>query len=131
VVSKRAAILVADDHAAARRVIVELLSMKPEWRVCAEAADGEEAVSMAKASCPDVAILDVSMPRKSGLQAAAEMLEFCPNVIIVSQSLHEEELIVEKLKQLGIKGYVHKLRLASDLVPTVEAVLKGETRFTM
>lgn len=120
----------ADDHPGARRIIVNLLSTKPEWRVYAEASDGEEGVQFAKARCPDVAILDVSMPRKSGLQAAAEILGFCPNVIIVSQSLHEEELIVEKLKQLGIKGYVHKLRLVSDLVPTVEAVLKGETRFS-
>jgi DNA-binding NarL/FixJ family response regulator len=122
---KAAAILVADDHESARKAIVNLLSARPDWRVYAEAADGEEAVRLAKASCPDVAILDVSMPRKSGLQAAAEMLEICPNVIIVSQSLHEEELVVEKMKQLGIRGYVHKLRLVTDLVPTIEAVLKG------
>jgi DNA-binding NarL/FixJ family response regulator len=126
---KAAAILVADDHESARKAIVNLLSTRPDWRVYAEASDGEEAVRLAKASCPDVAILDVSMPRKSGLQAAAEMLEICPNVIIVSQSLHEEELVVEKMKQLGIRGYVHKLRLATDLVPTIEAVLKGESRF--
>jgi len=130
-VSISASILVADDHPAARRIIVKLLSGRPGWRVYAEASDGEEAVRLARASCPDVAILDVSMPRKSGLQAAAEMLEICPNVIIVSQSLHEEELIVDKLKELGIRGYVHKLRLASDLVATVEAVLKGEIRFSM
>jgi DNA-binding NarL/FixJ family response regulator len=123
---RAAAILVADDHESARKAIVNLLST---WRVYVEASDGEEAVRLAKASCPDVAILDVSMPRKSGLQAAAEMLEICPNVIIVSQSLHGEELVVEKMKQLGIRGYVHKLRLATDLVPTIEAVLKGETRF--
>jgi DNA-binding NarL/FixJ family response regulator len=123
---RAAAILVADDHESARKAIVNLLST---WRVYVEASDGEEAVRLAKASCPDVAILDVSMPPKSGLQAAAEMLEICPNVIIVSQSLHGEELVVEKMKQLGIRGYVHKLRLATDLVPTIEAVLKGETRF--
>jgi DNA-binding NarL/FixJ family response regulator len=89
---RAAAILVADDHESARKAIVNLLST---WRVYVEASDGEEAVRLAKASCPDVAILDVSMPRKSGLQAAAEMLEICPNVIIVSQSLHGEELVVE------------------------------------
>jgi DNA-binding NarL/FixJ family response regulator len=126
-----AEILVADDHPAARRIIVSLPSVRPEWRVYAEAVDGEEAVAFAKASCPDIAILDVSMPKKNGLEAAAEIIKFCPNVIIVSQSLHEEELVVAKLKRLGIKGFVHKLRLVSDLVPTVEAVLRGETRFSM
>jgi DNA-binding NarL/FixJ family response regulator len=122
-------ILVADDHKMARQMIVDILSTRADWQVCAQAEDGEEAVRLAKTTCPDLAILDISMPRKNGIEAAKELLEFCPNVIIVSQSLHGEKLLMQHLKQIGVKGFVSKLRIGTELIPTLEAVLKGETRF--
>jgi two-component system, NarL family, response regulator NreC len=122
-------ILIADDNAIARRLIIGILSQNPDWQICGEASDGVEAVQIAKKSCPDVAILDISMPRKNGIEAAKELIQVCPNVIIVGQSLHDEQILVELLKQIGVKGFVPKLRLVSQLVPTVEAVLKGEMRF--
>jgi DNA-binding NarL/FixJ family response regulator len=122
-------ILVADDQKMVRQMIVDILSARADWEICAQAEDGEEAVRLAKKSCPDLAILDISMPRKNGIEAAKELLEFCPNVIIVSQSMHEEKLLVEHLKQIGVKGFVPKLRIRTDLIPTLEAVLQGQTRF--
>jgi DNA-binding NarL/FixJ family response regulator len=122
-------ILVADDHETARLLIKTLLSRRPDWKVCAEAADGQEAVELAKKSCPDLAILDIQMPRLNGIEAAKEILQYCPSTIIVSDSLHDASLFAEKLQDIGVKGFVYKPRMSTDLVPTVEAVLNGGTRF--
>jgi DNA-binding NarL/FixJ family response regulator len=122
-------ILVADDHGTVRLLIRTLLSQRPEWKICAEAADGQEAVEIAKKSCPDLAILDVQMPRLNGIEAAKEILRYCPSTIILSDSLHDVSLFAGILQDTGIKGFVYKPRMERDLVPTVEAVLNGETRF--
>ena len=95
----------------------------------AEAADGEEAVELAKKSCPDLAILDIQMPRKNGIEAAKEILRQCPTTIILSDSLHDVNFFADKLQEVGVKGFVFKPRMDRDLIPTVEAVLNGETRF--
>lgn len=122
-------ILVADDHETARLLIRTLLSKRPEWKVYAEAADGEEAVELARKSCPDLAILDIQMPRKNGIEAAREILRECPGTIILSESLHDVNFFADKLQEVGVKGFVFKPRMEKDLIPTVEAVLNGETRF--
>jgi DNA-binding NarL/FixJ family response regulator len=90
--------------------------------------DGQQAV-VAEIYCPDVAIVDVQMPQLNGLEAARLILERCPTAIVVSDSLHDVNPFVEQLKEIGVKGFVDKSRLGTDLLPTVEAVLKGETRF--
>lgn len=122
-------ILVADDHEAARVQIRILLSVKPEWTICAEAADGQEAVDIARKACPDPAILDIQMPRLNGIEAAREILRYCPNTIILSDSLHDVELVSRELKEAGVRGFVQKVRIGTDLIPTVEAVLNGKTCF--
>jgi DNA-binding NarL/FixJ family response regulator len=122
-------ILVADDHEIVRLLIRTILSQKPEWKICAEAVDGQEAVEIAKKSCPDLAILDVQMPRLNGIEAAKEILRYCPSTIILSDSLHDVSLFAGILQDTGIKGFLYKPRMERDLVPTVEAVLKGESRF--
>jgi DNA-binding NarL/FixJ family response regulator len=124
----RIQILIADDHETMRRILVGLISRRPEWELCAEATDGQQAVDFAKIFCPDVAILDVQMPRLSGLEAARQILRHCPNAIIVSDSIHDVDLFVDQLKEIGVKGFVDKNRLGTDLLPTIEAVLKGGTR---
>jgi DNA-binding NarL/FixJ family response regulator len=128
-IHKRTQILIADDHELTRRILANLISQRPEWELCAEAVDGQEAVEFADIHCPDVAILDMQMPRLNGLEAARLILENCPDAIVISDSLHDMNLFVEQLKEIGVKGFVDKRRLGTDLLPTVEAVLKGETRF--
>jgi DNA-binding NarL/FixJ family response regulator len=122
-------ILVADDHETARLLIRNVLSKRPDWEVYAEAADGQEAVELAKRTCPDLAILDVQMPRMNGIEAAIEILRECPSAIILSDSQHDVNFFADKLQDIGVKGFVFKPRLDEDLIPTVEAVLNGETRF--
>lgn len=69
------------------------------------------------------------MPRLNGIEAAKEILRYCPSTIILSDSVHDVSLFAGILQDTGIKGFVYKPRMERDLLPTVEAVLKGETRF--
>jgi DNA-binding NarL/FixJ family response regulator len=124
-----AKILLVDDSAPVRAAIRRLLSERPEWNICAEAGDGEEAVEKARLECPDLAILDIEMPRKNGIQAAREILKFCPQTIVISDSIHDAAILLAQLKAVGVRGFVPKDRLASDLIPTIRAVLEGGTLF--
>jgi DNA-binding NarL/FixJ family response regulator len=126
---ERKQILIADDDPAMRRIIVELISRRTDWELCAEAADGRQAVEFAKSFCPDVAILDIQMPHLDGIEAARQILRHCPNTIVVSDSCHDTQLFSGLIKAVGIRGFVSKDRLGTDLLPTVEAVLKGEVCF--
>jgi DNA-binding NarL/FixJ family response regulator len=128
---RRIQILVADDHQTMRRIVAGLISRRPEWELCAEAADGQQAVDLSRILCPDVAILDVQMPRLNGLEAARQILRHCPDAIVVSDSIHNVDLFVDQLKEIGVKGFVDKNRLGNDLLPTIEAVLRGEIRFPL
>ena len=126
---KRIQILIADDQEPIRRILASLISQRPEWELCAVGADGQEAVEFAKILCPDVAILDIQMPRLNGLDAAKEILRHCPNAIIVSDSVHDMNLFVGNLRKIGVKGFVDKLWLGTELLSTVDAVLNGDTHF--
>jgi DNA-binding NarL/FixJ family response regulator len=124
---RRTQILIADDHKTTRLRVAALLSHRLDWEVCGQAADGQEAVDIAKKFLPDLAVLDVQMPRLNGIEAAKAILRYCPHAIIVSA--HDVNLFAGQLKELGVKGFVDKLYLGTDLVSAVEAVLNGETSF--
>jgi DNA-binding NarL/FixJ family response regulator len=114
----RTKILVADDNKNIRTGIASILAQRDDWRVFAEAADGKEAVEIAATSCPDIATLHVTMPRMNDIEAARELVKYCPNVVIVSQSLHGYAQVVDQLKKIGAMGFVHKLKLATESIPT-------------
>jgi CheY-like chemotaxis protein len=80
----RTQILIADDHETTRLQLAALLSHRLDWEVCGLAADGQEAVDIAKKFFPDLAVLDVQMPRLNGIEAARAILRYCPHAIIVS-----------------------------------------------
>jgi len=90
-----------------------------------QAADGAEAVEKAKAECPGVAVQDVQMPELDGIQAAQQILAVCPRTAVLAISLHEPQPLLEKLKQIGVRGFVPKRRIGSELVPAIKTILKG------
>ena len=122
----RTRVLIADDHAVVRRGLRMVLDAAPDLHVVAEAGDGLEAVDTALREDIDLAVLDVAMPRRTGLQAARELHRRRPEIRIVMLSMHDiEEYCFQALKA-GASGYVLKTVADRDLVQACRAVMRGE-----
>jgi DNA-binding NarL/FixJ family response regulator len=119
-------ILLADDHAMVRRGLRMVLDAEPDLEVVAEAGDGAEAVEIALAEKPDLAILDVSMPRLTGLQAAQEMSRRVPGLRVLMLSMHDNERYFFEALRAGASGYVLKASADRDLVEACRATMRGE-----
>jgi DNA-binding NarL/FixJ family response regulator len=119
-------VLVADDHPIVRRGVRELLDSESDFRVVADAADGAEAVRRALEDDIDLAILDVAMPRLTGLQAAQELTERRPALRLLVLSMHENEQFVFEALRAGASGYVLKTAADRDLVEACRAAMRGE-----
>ena len=116
-------ILIADDHELVRQGLRALLAARPAWEVCGEAADGVEAIEKAAQLQPDIVLLDVSMPRLNGLQAALAIRRESPasNIVIVSQ--HDPAEMLPSALQAGACGYVSKSDIGSNLLSTIESIV--------
>jgi DNA-binding NarL/FixJ family response regulator len=123
-------ILVADDHGIVRAGIRLLLERQNDLEVVAEAADGVEAVEQALAVRPDLCILDVGMPRLTGLQAAREIRSHLPSARVLMLSMHDDEHYLFEALKAGASGYVLKREADQDLVGAIRAVGKGEAFLT-
>ena len=123
-------ILVADDHGIVRAGIRLLLERQTDLEVVAEAADGVEAVEQALAVRPDLCILDVGMPRLTGLQAAREIRSHLPNARVLMLSMHDDEHYLFEALKAGASGYVLKREADQDLVGAIRAVGSGEAFLT-
>ena len=122
----KARILLADDHAVVRRGLRLVLEAQPDLGVVAEAGDGIEAVQKALADDVDLAILDITMPRLTGLHAARELRRRRPAVRILMLSMHENERYLYEALKVGACGYVLKTVADRDLVEACRAALRGE-----
>ena len=123
-------ILIADDHAAVREGVRALLQSHDESAVCCEASNGVDAVQVALDEHPDVAIIDLAMPRMNGIEAARRIMEKNPDIPVVILSMHEEfSAQLDALKQMGIKGFVPKSQSGRQLIQAIEAVTRGGTYF--
>ena len=119
-------ILVADDHAVVREGLKQLLAGQPDMDVVGEAQDGQEALEKAKALRPDVTLLDIAMPRLSGLDAVRLIKEAVPETQIVVLSMYEKEAFVHQVFNSGALGYVLKAASSSDVIEAVRAAHRGE-----
>ena len=120
-------VLVADDHAVVRRGLVLLLDREPDFAVVAEAADGAEAVEKALAEEVGLVILDVAMPRLSGLQAARELARRRPGLRMVMLSMYDNEQFLFEALRAGASGYVLKSGADRDIVDACRAAVRGES----
>jgi DNA-binding NarL/FixJ family response regulator len=123
-----ARLLIADDHAMVRRGLRMILDAEPDLRVVAEAGDGAEAVALARDGDLDLdlAVLDVSMPRMTGLQATAELAAIRPDLRVLMLSMHDNEQYLFEALKAGASGYVLKSAADRDLVEGCRAALRGE-----
>jgi DNA-binding NarL/FixJ family response regulator len=122
-------ILLADDHALVRIGLRMVLDAQPDLEVVAEAGDGVEAVSSAMAQDVDLAILDISMPRMTGLQAAHELRRHRPGLRVLILSMHESEQYLYDALEAGASGYVLKTVADRELVEACRAAMRGEPFF--
>ena len=120
-------ILIADDFPIVRSGLRKVLDAKADLEVVAEAEDGQEAVERALEHDVDLVILDVSMPRLTGIQAAAELHRRKPEVKIVMLSMHDSEQILFEALKAGASGYVLKSGADTDIVDAVRAAMRGES----
>ncbi len=119
-------ILLADDHAVVRKGLRMVLDAEPDLEVVAEASDGSEALERALAEDVHLAILDVSMPRLTGIQAARELARRRPELRILILSMHDNERYFFEALRAGASGYVLKAAADRDLVEACRATMRGE-----
>jgi DNA-binding NarL/FixJ family response regulator len=120
-------ILIADDHPIVRSGLRKVLDAKPDMEVVAEAEDGAEAVDKALKEDVHLAILDVSMPRKTGIQAAAELHKRKPELRVLILSMHDSEQFLFEALKAGASGYVLKSGADTDIVEAVRAAMRGDS----
>lgn len=125
-----ARLLIADDHGVVRSGLRLLLDKQEDMHVVAEAGDGAEAVALALRERPDLCILDVSMPKLTGLQAAREIRAQDPGIAVLMLSMHDDERYLFEALKAGAGGYVLKMEADTALVDAVRAVLRGEPFLT-
>jgi DNA-binding NarL/FixJ family response regulator len=127
--STQARILIADDHYIVRQGVRSILTARPEWEVCGEAASGQEAVEAAMSQRPDVIVMDITMPGMNGLEASRRINNMDLGAAIIVLTMHEFAALSKDIRRTGAKGYVQKARAARDLVEAIDAVLHGRTFF--
>ena len=120
-------VLIADDHGIVRSGLRMLIERQGDMSVVAEADDGVDALELTQAERPDVAVLDVSMPRMTGLQAAREIRAYSPDTRVLLLSMHDEERYFFEGLEAGAAGYVLKRAADTDLIDALRTVAAGRT----
>lgn len=122
-------ILIADDHVLVRQGLKALLSSHAGWLVCAEAANGREAIIQAQKHRPDIAVMDISMPELNGLEAIRSISKMLPKTEFVVLSVHYSEQLVKEVIEAGAHAYVLKSDADRDIVRAVEALANHRSLF--
>lgn len=120
-------ILIADDHAVVREGTRRILEQEPDMEVVGEAGDGEETVTMATSLKPDVAIVDISMPKMDGIEATKKIKAVSPSVNVLILSAYDDDQFIFSLLEAGAAGYLLKSIRSRELLDAVRAVYSGES----
>jgi len=120
-------ILIADDHAVVREGTRQILEREPDLKVVDEAADGEEAVRMAGSCKPDVAIVDIAMPKVDGIEVTRQIKALYPDIAVLILTAYDDDQFVFSLLEAGAAGYLLKSVRGHELIDAVRAVYAGES----
>jgi DNA-binding NarL/FixJ family response regulator len=126
---KNLRVLVADDHEIVRKGLCSIL-LEQGWEVVGEAANGREAVEKAKYLCPDVIVIDISMPELNGLEATRQILKSDIASKVLVLSMHQSDSLIRGVFEAGARGYLLKSDSCRDLAAAVEAISGNKTHFT-
>ena len=123
-------VLIVDDHEIVREGISQLIARsRPEWLICGQASNGEQAIELVQTLTPDVVILDISMPKINGLQVAAKIAAMQLRCRVLMFTMHESERLARDVRAAGAQGLVLKSQAARDLIRAMDHLLAGETFF--
>ncbi|WP_447973683.1 response regulator [Nitrospira sp. Kam-Ns4a] len=124
---ERIKVLIADDHRVVREGLAAILKTKENIQVVGEAQDGQEAVEKARALMPDVILMDVSMPRMSGVEATRIIKREFPHIGVVALTMYEEQQYIFDLVRAGATGYLLKDTDSAQIVAAIRAIYRGES----
>jgi len=122
-------ILVVDDHEVVRQGIRTILLSRPDWEICGEAVNGQEAIKLAEELRPDAIIMDITMPVMSGLEAARQITRNQNSAPILIFTMHESRSLADSVRETGARGFVFKSRAAQDLIHALDVLLQNGTYF--
>jgi len=120
-------IVIADDHAIIREGIKSVLAGHSQYRICAEAANGQEALDLAEKHKPDVLLLDISMPKLSGLDIIERIKRLSPGTKVIVITVHQMGAYVLKALRHGVSGYINKENVVEELMPALARLDSGKT----
>ena len=120
-------VLLADDHAMLREGLAMLINAQDDMEVVGQAANGREAVELAKTLSPDIVVMDVSMPELGGVEASEMIRDSCPDVRVLALTRHADQGYLRRLLQAGASGYVLKKSAADALINALRVVADGGT----
>jgi two-component system NarL family response regulator len=123
-------VLVADDHALFRRGLQMVLEQEPDIELVGEASDGAEAVAKAQELMPDVILMDVRMPKRSGIEAAGQIKDLLPHVKILMLTISDEEADLYEAIKAGASGYLLKEIPIEEVADAVRSVWAGQSRIS-
>jgi len=123
-------VILADDHSVMRRGLRLILEQQADFEVLGEARDGREAVNLAAALHPDVAVLDITMPNMNVIEAARQITEKQPHVAVVVLSMHADESYVLRALKAGARGYLLKESPESDFISAIRSASEGKSFFS-
>jgi DNA-binding NarL/FixJ family response regulator len=123
-------VLVADDHTSVREALGSLLEAAGDIQIVAMAVNGQEAVAQAVLHCPNVAVMDVSMPIMNGIEATKQICAHCPRTRVLVVSAHDTPKYIRRCLRAGALGYVLKDVAGDDLVIAVHSLYQGKRYFS-
>jgi len=119
-------ILIADDHDIIREGIKNILRKQPDYEIVGEAQDGEEVLKKVEELKPDILLLDITMPKKSGLEILDQVQRSSRATKIIIISVHKADAYVMRALKAGVRGYLNKENAADDLLPALRKVMAGQ-----
>lgn len=128
--ARRLGVVLVDDHEVVRKGVRALIETMPDWVICGEAADGLAALELAKEVRPDLVVLDISMPKMSGLDVIVELRKALPATEILAMTMHDSERIVAQALMAGARGYILKSESGEKLLEAMTALSRHQTYFS-
>lgn len=123
-------VLLADDHGVVRKGLRFILEQEPDFDVAGEAADGREAVRLARELAPDVIVMDIAMPQLNGIDATAQIVKQNPRIHVLILSMHNDETYLLRALEAGARGFLLKDTAEEDLVRAVRVAAQGKPFFS-